>query len=131
MSCGEKDTWENDLTFQFDFETSEMNVVFTGDKEDLKGVKRLSLKQNPVSISWRQSGFDYLNYKTINFELDNNNVKIPISISRSKYESPYFVDLFLKPTPVGLGETFYVISPKFSLLIMQTTHTTFHQKHFL
>ena len=45
VSCGEKDTWEKDLTFQFDFETSEMNVVFTGNKEELKGVKRLSLKQ--------------------------------------------------------------------------------------
>ena len=42
VSCGEKDTWEKDLTFQFDFETSEMNVVFTGDIEDLNGVKRLS-----------------------------------------------------------------------------------------
>ena len=103
VSCGEKDTWEKDLTFQFDFETSEMNVVFTGNKEDLKGVKRLSLKQNPVSISWKQSGFDYLNYKTINFELDNNNVKIPISISRSKYESPYFVDFIFEAYTGGIG----------------------------
>ena len=102
-SCGKKDTWEKDLTFQFDFETSEMKVVFTGNAEDLKGVKRLSLKQNPVSISWKQSGFDYLNYKTINFELDNNNVKIPISISRSKYETPYFVDLIFEAYSGGVG----------------------------
>ena len=103
VRCGEKDTWEKDLTFQFDFETSEMNIVFTGNKEDLKGVKRLSLKQNPVSMSWGQSGFDYLNYKTINFELDNNNIKIPISISRSKYESPYFVDFIFEAYTGGIG----------------------------
>ena len=102
-SCGEKDTWEKDLTFEFDFESSVMNIVFTGNKEDLKGVKRLSLKQNPVSMSWTQSGFDYLNYKTINFELDNNNVKIPISISRSKYESPYFIDFIFEAYTGGIG----------------------------
>ena len=96
MSCGQEDEWIKNLTFQFDFETSEMNILFTGNKENLKRVKRLSLKQTPVSMSWTQSGFDYLNYKTINFELDNNNVKIPISISKSKFESPYYVDFIFE-----------------------------------
>jgi hypothetical protein len=104
VSCGGKDTWEKNLTFQFDFETSEMNVVFTGNKEDLKGVKRFSLKQNPASISWKQEGFDYLNYKTINFELDNNNAKIPISITRSKYESPYYIDFIFEAYTGGIGK---------------------------
>ena len=103
VSCGEKDTWERDLEFQFDYETSEMKVLFTGNIEDLKGIKRLSLKQDPVSVSRYQSGFDYLNYKTINFELDNNNVKIPITISRSKYESPYFVDFIFEAYTGGVG----------------------------
>ena len=104
VSCGSKDTWERDLEFQFDYETSEMKVIFTGNIEDLKGIKRLSLKQDPVSISRYQSGFDYLNYKTINFELDNNNTKIPIAISRSKYESSYFVDFIFEAYTGGVGK---------------------------
>ena len=104
MSCGQEDEWIKNLTFQFDFETSEMNILFTGNKENLKRVKRLSLKQTPVSMSWTQSGFDYLNYKTINFELDNNNVKIPISISKSKFESPYYVDFIFEAYTGGIGK---------------------------
>ncbi len=35
VSCGSKDTWERDLEFKFDYETSEMKVIFTGNIEDI------------------------------------------------------------------------------------------------
>ena len=44
VRCGEKDTWEKDLTFQFDFETSEMTVY--KDSELSKSVAKIVADQS-------------------------------------------------------------------------------------
>ena len=66
----------------FDFDNSKLLITYTGQVSLLDKINRLSIRQNPINYTLERSGFDYLNYKIINFELQNNEAVITIEISK-------------------------------------------------
>ena len=94
--CKKEDLWKNNFNHEFDFESSKLFIEFSGKPEVLENISKFKIKQSPASYSINQSGFDYLNYKTITFDLVNNKAEIPITLYKSEYESDYPVNLIFE-----------------------------------
>ena len=88
----------------FDFDNSKLLITYTGQVSLLDKINRLSIRQNPINYTLERSGFDYLNYKIINFELQNNEAVIPIEISKSEFDGNYPVELIFEAYGGGYGK---------------------------
>ena len=51
-----------------------------------------------------RSGFDFLNYKIINFDITDNRAFVPIEITKSDYDGIYSIDLILEAHGGGYGK---------------------------
>ena len=104
-SCGDKDLWKDNFEHTFNFDTSVLEIEFTGSNKQQEKIKRTSIVVNPLTYRDSQKGFDYLNYKVINFENYEEKVKVPISLTQSKFESSYPVSINLKAFTDGESGT--------------------------
>lgn len=62
-SCGDKDLWKDNFEHTFNFDTSVLEIEFTGSNKQQEKIKRTSIVLNPLTYRDSQKGFDYLNYK--------------------------------------------------------------------
>ena len=92
-TCGDEDLWKNNFIHNFNFETSTLEIEYIGSKTQQEKIKKTSIVINPMTYGDYQKGFDYLNYKVINFDAYEEKVKIPIELTRSRFESFYTTEL--------------------------------------
>jgi len=112
--CPNENIWGAYFNHEFDFETSQLTISYTGAPTLLNKINRLSIKQNPINYAIDRSGFDYLNYKIINFELVDNKAVVPIKISKTKYDGNYPVELIFEAYGGGYGKNMLCHESKFT-----------------
>lgn len=103
--CRSKALWEESFNYNFDFNTSELTVEFTKSKPRNYLIERLIVKQKPrrdgYSSEYLSKGFNFLNYKVDEVKLTDGAAIIPISITKSKHEIDYPVELVLEAFSYG------------------------------
>lgn len=92
--CFVDSVWSGKLSHEFDFSTSTLLLEYSGNLKELRDVSKLTVKQEPKIYHNNSAGFNYLNYKIIEFEFDQNGKAfIPITASKSKFDVDYPIDL--------------------------------------
>lgn len=95
-NCYDENLWSKNFKYEFNFIESFLTVEFIGNPKVLESINKLSIRQDPNLFYFVKSGYEFLNYKVIDFELVNNLATIPISISKSQYEKDYPIDLIFE-----------------------------------
>ena len=103
-NCPEKEVIKAFFQHEFDFENSELLIKYHGGDSGLNKINRLSIRQDPVNYASR-SGFDFLNYKIINFDITDNKAVVPIEITKSDFDGTYSIDLILEAHGGGYGKS--------------------------
>jgi len=93
-TCFNNSLWSGDITFDFNYESSDLYVEYTGNLNNIKDKFALTIKQVPKTQHNESKGFNYLNYKTIGFEFnDDGKAIVPIRLMKSKFDKDYPVEL--------------------------------------
>ena len=93
-SCFNNSFWSGDLTFDFNFESSDLHVEYTGNLKNIEDKFTFTIKQVPKTQHNESKGFNYLNYKTLRFEFnDDGKAIVPIRLMKSKFDKDYPVEL--------------------------------------
>jgi hypothetical protein len=96
-TCFNSSLWGDEVTFDFDYESSTLNVEYTGSLNNIKDKLSLTIKQIPLKRHNESRGFNYLNYKTLRFEFNKHGkAKIPIRLMKSKFDKDYPVELIFE-----------------------------------
>ena len=96
-TCFNSSLWSDEVEFNFDYESSNLNVEYTGSLKNIEDKLSLTIKQVPIKRHNESRGFNYLNYKTLRFEFNKEGkVTVPIRLMKSKFEKDYPVELIFE-----------------------------------
>lgn len=96
-TCFNSSLWSGEVEFDFDYESSNLNVEYTGSLKNIEDKLSLTIKQVPIKRHNESRGFNYLNYKTLRFEFNKEGkATVPIRLMKSKFEKDYPVELIFE-----------------------------------